>query len=417
MKKKLFILCIVPLLLSACDAMNKNSSSSYQADLKYGEALSDSMKSEILTKAAQNATNLVYAEKTSEMSYDTIIESGTQTVVETYDMYENNLQVKTKTTGHMISNDVEYDIATTETTRNIWRRNIAGFIRYISYEENNDTNVISNISVYSSSSNPVSNTLFQSLFEVPSSNYLAFNVTGGYELVYSNHQRTVTYVEVGGQTKENIVENKTQQIIHFDLSYKFTWSTYVSVSVMSADPVTGEWYSSPKEVSKGYRRLEGRYGQLQTRDVDELYEDISGIEIVWAIEPIIKTGAFSLPMNDSSFTVDSSVREYSYSHVGVSSVTQKYRLSLDNLSSTTNKKNALLGKVNAFVYLFNGQEEKVETYSNIVYTFSDIYGFYTGSTSTGNNYYYFTNNSSYSITFSLQYNDGQLVVSATNYLY
>ena len=416
MKKKLFMLCIIPLILSACDISKKNSSSDYQADLKYGETLSDANKTIILREARTKAADLTHAEQKLETSYDTALNKRKETVATTYDMYDNSLKTHTKTTAHVIANDIEYDIAPIETTRNVWKHSIVDITRYISYDID-DSDQPSNISLISSSTNLVANSLFASLFLYDTSYYLAFRANGGYELVYSNHSRNVEYAEVGGQTKEKITETKTQQILHFNLFYQFEWSSFVNAIVYSVDPTTNEWYDSPKEVSKTSMSVDAVYGQKQTRDEKELFETFKNQQIVWGIEPLIRTAEYKTTMNDSDFVTDSSVEETSFVSNNLNTVLQQYSLVLDNRSSVTTKRNALFGKAASIVYYFDGKEDTVKTF-NTSFTLSYNYNYYlsTGSTQNGNGFYYFTDAKKLTFTFYISLtNDNISVDTSYNY--
>ena len=415
MKKKLFILCIIPLLLTACDFSKKNSSSDYQTNLKYGEALSEAEKATILTIASEKMKDMIHIDQTTVTSTDTVLNSGTQTVSETYDLYSNYLKHYTKTTGHVISNDVEYDIASTETTNHIWKHNIADFIRYVSYTEDK-AGLITNVSITRSDTDLVANPVFNTLIvEYNTSNYLAFQVDGGYELVYSLHQRSVSYTEVGGQTRDNISESKTQYIVHFNSSCQLIWSTSVYSQVKSVDPGTGEWYGSPKEVHKVSRKIEVTYGQKQAISTNELYAVLKGKTIVWAVEPVVKTGLYKTSMADTDFTIDNNIKENTFSCDTLGTTSQTYTLTLNNTSTATSRKNALMAKANFVIYYFNGNEEGAKTFSNQEYTFSNYGSFSTSTTTSGSKYYYFSSSTTYSVYFSLVYSQNSLSAAASLY--
>lgn len=411
MKNKILLLCIIPLILSGCEANSRNSSD-YQPK-QYGVAISGSEREKIYADFLENFYELTSAERTVETIASTILTSGTQKTVEKYSIYENNLHIETKTTGHIINSDIEYDVAPEEKTDDIWFYSVGTMKRYIQYTID-DSDELKNVSVYKSESDPIKTNLLSKLFAYTQNNYLMFEVDDGYEMVYSNHQRTVGYAELGGQTRENISETKTQQIVHFDFFFKFKWSNYVSTIIKSIDPVTKEWYDQPKEVSRETIRIEGAYGEMEPRNESELEDDLQGTTVVWGIEPFIKTAQYSTSIADNNFTIDSGVGETSYMNNNLSSITNDFKIALDNRTSATKKRNALFGKVSAGVFLFDGKTNKAISFTNITFNYSYssyYYNIISATTTLGSPYYYFTTSSIYYATFTFEYAGGVLSAS------
>ena len=115
-------------------------------------------------------------------------------------------------------------------------------------------------------------TILGYLSTVPTSYSIYTNSDGSFTAVQSSVNKTVSGVQWGSETKESIVEYKTQTVYSISKDYRLASTYSYEERAANKDQSTGEWLSSVQVYYRNYVSYEYKYGTRERASIKDLYK-------------------------------------------------------------------------------------------------------------------------------------------------